>query len=91
MNRMIALEAHVRTGMYPPLPIEYAKYADQAIELCNQGQFAELVVIDKTLNVYPHKAEWDEEYDAWVVTALDLLSALHLEHWIQDEYWEDWL
>lgn len=83
-----ALRAHLVGNHYPPLPADYASACREAVEAAEHPYSTAIVL--PNVNPLPKDAWWDEDEQAHVVWAGDLIKACHLEAFLNIEsLWED--
>lgn len=83
-SRVIAAECYVRTRFYPPLPYEYGRYAVDAVDACNDGDYQREIPLDPDLPIHPRQATRDESGSV-SCSAEGLIDALRLWHMVEEE------
>ena len=68
---------HLRGNFYPPLPLDYAKPALEALEYCEQEDFDAVVVLPAEIVPYPKCATKTER--GWELSAIELVRILRLD------------
>ena len=80
-----ALIIHLRSNMYPPLPLDYVEPLIEAIEFCNNKEYRAYVALPKDIVPYPRLAEFHHVDDCFYIDAIDLISACRAEPFMEDE------
>lgn len=68
---------HLRGNFYPPLPLDYAKPALEALDYCEQEDFDAVVVLPADINPHPKCAIKTEQ--GWELSAIELVRILRLD------------
>lgn len=68
---------HLRGNFYPPLPLDYAKPALEALDYCEQEDFDAVVVLPAEIEPHPACATKTER--GWELRASDLVRILRLD------------
>ena len=82
--RLMEARAYVQTRFYPALPPVYGDLAVEAIDTYYMDGYSGLVTIPEGTNPTPRQAFEDEDGNL-VVRAGDLITALRLEHMVDEE------
>ena len=82
-----ALRAHLISNFYPPLPVDYAPACREAVEAADAPYSTAIVL--PSLNPMPKDAWWDEDTEAHLIWAGDLIRSCRLEAFIDIDNWED--
>lgn len=79
-----ALGWHLTSNHWPPLPVEYVEILSNVIRGINEGRITEddFVALPTTLKVLPSRAELNNDEDAYVIPAGELIDITHCWHWI---------
>lgn len=82
-----AIRAHLVGNFYPPLPADYGAACLDAVAAADAPYSTAIVL--PNLNPLPKDAWWDEDEQAHVVWAGDLIRSCRLEAFIDIDNWED--
>jgi hypothetical protein len=80
-----ALEAHLTSNHYPPLPYPYVRVAQQALERARAGDWDARVPLGTHTCPLPKTATQNAQSGAWYALAGDLIEAMHLEPFLEIE------
>jgi hypothetical protein len=77
ISREVQMEMHLRGNFYPPLPLDYAKPALEALAHYEAEDFDAVVVLPA--DIEPHPACATKTERGWELSASDLIRILRLD------------